>query len=192
MFLPRIAGSIPRRHDLHESHLPFYAKPIRAQSVIRKSPQAGYAESIDLSECKLLNAKRRSTFTKKHFSESFRTDLSYVDKRQILNRKLKSLTLKKTTLEVKRLAYERKVKIAESLSLRYGIQFKLTEVHLLSEEQLESLALAVYTKQCQTQACKVIQRSWRRHRILKLKRTSEERLQRAAKLIQRQWGRYKV
>lgn len=194
MFLPKLTGSLNRRYDQLESHVPLNPRPLQSKRQFCLSPTLtiGLANSLNLNDVKLLNAKRKTTFTGRAFAELYRTNLTDNDRTIRLNRKLKSLTLKQSSLVTKRLAFEAKQSFASSISYRYGVSFKKSEVHLLSELELEQLAKKVSTERNRVQAATSIQRYWKRHRVKELK-TEAERLQQAAALIiQHSWRRYMV
>mmetsp|Transcript_7905 Transcript_7905/g.15330 ORF Transcript_7905/g.15330 Transcript_7905/m.15330 type:complete len:376 (-) Transcript_7905:7183-8310(-) len=195
MILPRIVGSVPRRYDLQKSQFTFNTRPSlpRGSYTLSSSPQARYSESVDLAECKLLNAKKRSTFTKRYeASDIYRSSFQHLDREQCRARELKALYSKKAVLDAKRLAFEAKLAAAAQITRNYGVQFKRTELRLLNLDNLEVLAKRLYTERRRIYASKIIQKCWRKHRIF-LKKVREARRQNyAAIVIQKAWRRYKV
>jgi hypothetical protein len=147
--------------------------------------------SVDFGACKLLNAKKkRPTLHRRQLSDLYRTDI--ISRAANLNRKLKSLSLKKSLLESKRIAFETKTKAAAKLSKVYNFHFKRSELHTLTYDQLEQLAQTSALRQTRDKASRLIQQAWKRHRIARLKQALAEQLQKAAKVIQSHWRHFKV
>mmetsp|Transcript_2135 Transcript_2135/g.5350 ORF Transcript_2135/g.5350 Transcript_2135/m.5350 type:complete len:222 (+) Transcript_2135:162-827(+) len=194
MFLPKITGSIFRRRDQLESHVPLNPRPFQSKNLIKLSPTLTfkYPNTAGLRNCKLLNAKRNTDFTRRHLEGIYRRSLEEKDREISLSRKLRSLTIKKSRLETKRLAFEAKLNIASSISDRYGVNFRRSELHLLSTEELEKLASNMFDQRRRNRAAKVIQKNWRLHRIKVLRREAEARLYHTAEIIQRSWRKFKV
>lgn len=191
MFLPRLVGSLPRRPL--QSHVPLYPRPSptptlsRLSSSVEPSPHV----SVDFGACKLLNAKKkRPTLHRRQLSDLYRTDI--ISRAANLNRKLKSLSLKKSHLESKRIAFETKTKAAAKLSKVYNFPFKRSELHTMTYDQLEQLAQTSALRQTRDNASRLIQQAWRRHRIARCKQALEDQLQKAAKVIQSHWRHFKV
>lgn len=136
MFLPRIEGRVTRRYDHQRSNFSLNQRSINLSPSmpISPSPQVKYFESVDLSESKLLNSKRRSAFT--HSLEPvnlYRPNLDTFNRRASNTRKLKALHDKNTALQVKRSAIEAKIEAGQKLARGYGVLFKRSEIHILDQ-----------------------------------------------------------